>query len=269
MSAEDLPDTSCLSRRGRRLVEHPPLPEYLQEHFHRSAWPYDAAAKPDGYVPLAENGLVWDILRPKMAACRDIPHRVLSYDSMIGSMEFRKQLARFMGRAFLGREVSPDHVAVLAGAGTVLEVLFYALADRGEGVLVPTPSYAGFWQDLQTRDGLTIIPVHCASEDGFRLTTDRLDRALASAGRPVRALLFTSPNNPLGTVYTPAEIEEVLRWAEAAKVHVVFDEVYALSVFRRHRFTSCASLRLALEAEHLGGRSVRTSGRAVCAAACW
>ena len=248
MPLPDIPDRAVLSDRGRGLLASPPMPEYLHEHFHRSAWPYDAATRADGYIPMcvAENGLVWDLLQPKMAECRDIPARVLRYDSMVGAMEFREQLARFMRRAFLGREVSPEHVAVLAGAGTVLEILFYVLADPGDGVLVPTPSYAGFWQDLQTRDGLTIVPVHCASEDGFRLTARRLDRALETAGRHIRALLFTSPNNPLGTVYPPAEIEEVLRWAEAAKINVVFDEVYALSVFRRHRFTSCASLRPSL-----------------------
>ncbi len=237
-----------LSGRARRLLADPPAAEYLREHELRSAAPYDARSKPDGYIPLcvAENGLVWDLLEPKMAASRDVPRRVLAYDSMIGSLEFRAQLARFMGRAFLGRQFGPEQLAVLAGAGTVLEILFYALADEGEAVLVPTPSYAGVWPDLQTRDRVEIVPVPCSSTDGFRLTAALLDRAVATAGRPVRALLFTSPNNPLGTVYTPPEIEEVLRWAEGARIHVVFDEIYALSVFGPRPFTSCAELRASL-----------------------
>jgi len=151
-----------------------------------------------------------------------------------------------MGRTFLGRDPEPGQIAVLAGAGSVLEILFHALADPGDGVLVPTPSYAGFWPDLETRDQLVIVPVHCTSEEGFRLTAERLDAALNGAGRPVRALLFTSPNNPLGTVYSAGEIEQVLGWAEAAGLHVVFDEVYALSVFGESRFTSCARLRPSL-----------------------
>jgi aspartate/methionine/tyrosine aminotransferase len=248
MSGSERPDRAVLSGRAQHLLASPPSAEYLREHFLRSALPYEPAANPNGYIPLciAENQLVWDLLRPKMAASRDVPHRALCYDSMIGSMEFRTQLARFMGRAFLGRGILPEQVAVLAGGGSVLEILLYALADPVEGVLVPTPSYAGFWPDLQTRDELAIVPVHCGSADGFRLTTRRLDQALAAAGRPVRALLFTSPNNPLGTVYTPQEIEDVLRWAEAARVHVVFDEIYALSVFGKRPFVSCASLRPAL-----------------------
>jgi len=90
---------------------------------------------------------------------------------------------------------------------------------------------------------LTIVPVHCSSADHFRLTPERLDRAIAEAGRPVKVLLFTSPNNPLGTVYSAEEVEEILAWAESRELHVVFDEIYALSVFGDRAFTSCAALR--------------------------
>lgn len=231
----DRPD--LLSARGRALVDAPPMPEYLVEHFARQGTP--------GYVPLciAENRLVWDLLQPKMAACRDVPHEALCYDAMIGSERFRAALARFMGRTFLGREVGPEQLAVLAGAGSVLELLFYALGDPGDGVLVPTPSYAGFWLDLETRNALEIVPVHCRSEDRFRLTRERLDAALEGAGRPVRALLFTTPNNPLGAVYGRDELEEVRAWTEERGLHLVLDEVYALSVFGERPFVSGASLR--------------------------
>ena len=113
-------------------------------------------------------------------------------------------------------------------------------ADPGDGVLVPTPSYAGFWGDLEVRDGLTIVPVPTSVDEGFKLSAERLDRAVAGAGRPVRALLFTTPNNPVGTVYTSAEIAEVLAWGERAGVHVVLDEIYALSVHGARQFTSGA-----------------------------
>jgi aspartate/methionine/tyrosine aminotransferase len=244
MGIANLPGVASLSRRGRQLVEQPPEAEYLREHFARSAAPYHPETRPDGYIPLciAENALVSDLLLARMAVCRDVPARVLGYDAMTGAYAFRQRLAGLMGRSFLGREPRPEQLAVLAGAGAVLEILFHALADPGDAVLVPTPSYAGFWPDLETRDGLTIVPVHCSSADGFRLTPERLDAALASAGRPVRALLFTSPDNPMGRVYSAAEVEAVVRWAERAGVHLVVDEVYALSVFGEREFTSVARL---------------------------
>ena len=246
--------TYGLSKRGRLLVDTPPFPEYLHEHFERAGDRWDPVSNPDGYVSMciAENKLTWDLLEPRMAECREVTQRAVGYDAMIGSLPFREELARFMGRTFLGREVSPGQLAVLAGAGSVLEALFYAICDPGDGVLIPTPSYSGFWADLETRDQLTIVPVHCTSDEGFRLTRQGLDAAVASAERPLRALLFTTPSNPLGWVYDAGEIRDILQWAEDRDIHVVFDEIYALSVYGDSPFVSAASLRASLgEKAHL------------------
>ncbi len=234
-----------LSSRGQALVDRSPLPEYLQEHFARSNDPR--------YVPLciAENKLVLDELLAKMAECRDVPASVLGYDRMRGSDAFRAALADFMAKKFLGRRFSPESLIVLAGAGTVLETLFYVIADPGDAVLVPTPSYAGFWLDLETRDELGIVPVHTSSEDDFRLTPELLDQALASTTRKVRALLFTSPDNPLGRVYTAEEVQRVMRWAERAGIHLVMDEIYALSVYGSREFVSAASFGPLGDAVHI------------------
>ncbi|KIG17782.1 Aspartate aminotransferase [Enhygromyxa salina] len=237
-----------LSARGQQLVASPPLAPYILEHFARAEDAWDPASNPGGYIALciAENRTMWDTLVPQLGNYRNIPPRVLGYDAMVGNLEFRQKLAAFMGRAFLGRTVEAEQLAAVAGAGAVLELLFHVIADPGDAVLVPTPSYAGFWADLETRDQLQIIPVHCRSNDGFRLTTQALDRALAQAERPVKALLFTTPNNPLGTVYSRAELLEILEWSDRSGVHVVFDEVYALSVFGERPFVSVASLRASL-----------------------
>ncbi len=216
---------------------------YYTEHVARCDLPVTVTDGEDRYIGLcvAENKLVGDLLLPKMLESRDVPERVLGYDNWTGSRDFRHQLSRFMGRTFLGRPVDPDHVMVTAGAGAALELLLYTIADPGDGVLVPTPSYGGFWADLETRDELSIVPVHCVSSDGFALTEERLDAALAAAGRPVKALLFTTPNNPIGTVSSAAEVDRVLAWAEKRSIHAVFDEIYALSVFGPTPFKSAAS----------------------------
>ena len=261
-----------LSARARKLLAEPPMPEYFQEHAARNDTPYHPDVRPDGYICLsvAENELMVGSLLERLAKVSAPPASVLGYGPMIGAVEFRERLAGFLGRCVFGRRFLPEQLAVLAGAGSVLEILFHNLCDPGDGVLVPTPSYAGFWADLETRDELQIVPVHTSYEDGFEVTPELLDAALESASVPVRALLFTTPNNPLGRVYEPHEVTAVMEWAESRGVHLVLDEIYALSVFGERKFTSGASLRCPWVITcTLFGRSARTSARAVCGAACW
>jgi 1-aminocyclopropane-1-carboxylate synthase len=220
------------------------FPQYLFENLERRSDAWHPETNPDGYIGLctAENTLMWDLLQPKLLEGRaDLPAAALTYDDMVGNIDFRTALARFMGRTFLQKEFRPENVMVLSGAGTTLETLFYAIADRGDSILLPTPAYPGFWMDLEGRDELSIVPVHTSAESGFTLSPDLLDRALAQTPK-ARALLFTTPNNPLGTVYTPEEVGSIVEWCRANDVHVVFDEIYALSVFGGQAFVSVAQL---------------------------
>lgn len=57
------------------------------------------------------------------------------------------------------------------------------------------------------------------------------DRAVALTGRPPRALLLTNPHNPLGRSMPRAELDAVARWCARREVHLVSDEIYALSLF--------------------------------------
>jgi aspartate/methionine/tyrosine aminotransferase len=237
-----------LSRRGDNLIGNRPTPAYAEAHYDLVDDSWDPESNLEGYVSMciAENKLVWDLLGPKMAASREVPARVTGYDAMIGTRSFREALAQFLGTHLLGRSVDPEHVLTLAGAGSVLENLCYAIADPGEGILVPTPSYAGFWLDLEVRDGLHIVPVHTKPEAGFRITPELLDDAADSSSIPIRALLFTSPDNPQGRVYDATEIEAIVAWTEERKIHLIVDEIYGLSVYGERPFVSAAAGRAAL-----------------------
>ncbi|MEM7541142.1 MAG: aminotransferase class I/II-fold pyridoxal phosphate-dependent enzyme, partial [Pseudomonadota bacterium] len=238
---------TTLSLRGRKLIDSPPMPEYIVEHFNRIGDPWHPVSNAQGYIGLcvAENKLDNHALA-KQLATYEAPARTLNYDAMNGNYEFRQRLSEFMGRTFLKREFEPEQLIVLAGAGAILECLFYAICDPGDGVLIPTPSYAGFWPDIETRDELTVVPVHCSSVDQFKLTPALLDAALDTADVPIRALLFTTPNNPLGQVYAREEVMEIVEWSQARGLHLVVDEIYALSVFGKREFVSVATLSPAL-----------------------
>ncbi|MEM9694760.1 MAG: aminotransferase class I/II-fold pyridoxal phosphate-dependent enzyme, partial [Myxococcota bacterium] len=179
-------------------MNSPPLAPYIREHFARAAETFHASLRPEGYIPLciAENHRRTDVLLALLHGYLDrVDPSTLGYDAMVGNVGFRENLAAYLSRAMFGRKFTADQLVVLAGAGTVLEQLFFAIADPGDTVLVPTPSYAGFWADLETRDELRIQTFARSAADDYALTEEILDRAWNEATSPVRALLFTSPDN--------------------------------------------------------------------------
>ena len=198
----------------------------------------------DGFVDMstAENALVWDLLEPEMSKARSVPASAARYGDTRGSAAFRAAVAALAGRTFVGRDVNPDSICTMAGAGAVLEAVFHALCDPGDGVLVATPGYAGFWMDLETRDEAVIIPVPTRWEEGYRITPDELDRAFDSSTRPIRALLLSSPDNPTGRVLDRSEITDLIEWCRNRGIHLVSDEVYALSIHDGTPFTSVSNV---------------------------
>jgi 1-aminocyclopropane-1-carboxylate synthase len=212
------------------------MPEYIEEHF--------TLADDDGYVGLAiaENKLMWDVIGPRLTSNRDVPSTATGYGDMAGSLECRTAVATFASEHIWGRDVDPNDVIVLAGAGSVLETLFYAIADPDEAILVPTPSYAGFWADIETRDGLHIVEVPTFHEDSFALTPDLLQAAYDASPRQIRALLLTNPSNPTGRIHTDAEIAAAIGWARSVGIHTVMNEVYALSVHGRIDFVPSGTI---------------------------
>jgi aspartate/methionine/tyrosine aminotransferase len=216
-------DRSSLSGRARQAGAGG-LPEYYRVHAERQGT--------EGYTGLcvAEDHQVRDLVLERLSQVPPAPPEVLGYDAFGGRAGLKAAVAGLVGREVFGRNVDPDHVKVLSGAGAVLEALAFALGDPGDVVLVPTPSYAGFWPDLEGRAGLRIHPVHTRAEDGFALTTDLLDAAVGDAPGRVRAVLLTNPDNPRGEVVPPSTVRSVLDWAATRDLHVIADEVYALSV---------------------------------------
>lgn len=234
-----------LSERGLGLLRTPPMAAYIEAHFERVPDTWDPVENPEGYIGLciAENTMMAPQLGAFLGAPHEVPATVLAYDAPIGNEAFRQAIAAFMSERFAGRPIAAEHLIVSAGVGCVLELLFYVLADPGDCVLVPTPSYAGFWADLETRDELRVVTVDTVAEEDFRFDRAQLDAAFEAAPGRVRALLLTSPDNPLGRVYTREELDEIIAWAEARDIHLVVDEIYAMSVFGERPFVSAAACR--------------------------
>ncbi|KAL7541439.1 hypothetical protein ACHAXR_011642 [Thalassiosira sp. AJA248-18] len=148
---------------------------------------------------------------------------------------------------------NPENIILGAGCNAVLENLCMVIANPGDAVLIPTPYYAAFEFDLVARAGCHIVPVNTFNhhDDDVpscrvpippefyypnRSSLDRAyDRAAEETGRAPRVLLLSHPNNPLGICYPPHVVQECIDWCREKEVHLISDEIYAGSVYRKER----------------------------------
>lgn len=139
-----------------------------------------------------------------------------------GRPELRKAVAEAEA-ADLSVPVTPDMVLVGTGAKQVLFSLAHVLFDPGDLVLVPSPYWVSYPDQLRLA-GAEPVFVPTREEDGWRLTAD----AVRAAIRPgVRGILLNSPNNPSGAVISQTELAGILTLAEQHDLWVVSDEIYS------------------------------------------
>ena len=229
-----------LSSRGSRLTR-PALP-YMGGVLEGFAEPYDAATgKGVILLAVAENKLCWPRLKPRVeAALKQIPDWTANYGPMDGGAQLKGALARFLDRRIIRDDrsrVVSDHVSCAAGAAACLNNLFLSICEAGDSVLIPAPYYAAFDADLGAICALKRIPVRLRQGD-FALTRSALDKAYAASGQTAKALLLTNPHNPTGRCLTEDELRLAVGWCDSKKMHLVSDEVYALSLLKGDAFVS-------------------------------
>ncbi|MGW7348535.1 aminotransferase class I/II-fold pyridoxal phosphate-dependent enzyme [Streptomyces sp. NPDC054854] len=231
-----------ISRQAARLLAD--TPAIAEAHFRAEAEPYDARLRPDGYLNLgtAENRLLWDLLRDRLAALPPMTEATARYAPLHGTDVLRERIAALLS-ATCRTPLDADDLVVISGATGALDAIASVLCDPGEAIVVPSPYYGAFDTDLGGRSGARILPAPLSPDDGFRLTADAVDRALKEArsrGTSVRAVALSSPSNPIGEVHPPEVLADLLRVVREHDVDLVSDEIYAHAVFGGRPFTSAA-----------------------------
>jgi aspartate/methionine/tyrosine aminotransferase len=117
----------------------------------------------------------------------------------------------------------PDRIVLTASTSEAYALLFKLLADAGDDVLVPQPSYPLF--DLLTRlEGVRAVPYQLDPDGAWSI--DRASLAAALSVR-TRAILVVSPNNPTGSMLNAADREWLIEVSAAHGAPLIADEVFA------------------------------------------
>jgi len=117
--------------------------------------------------------------------------------------------------------VDPERVLLTASTSEAYAFLFKLLANPGEAVLVPSPSYPLF-EHLARLEGVQAVPYQLDPETGWRVDT----QALARAPETVRAVVVVHPNNPTGSFVHPADAAALSELALTRGWTLIADEVF-------------------------------------------
>lgn len=129
----------------------------------------------------------------------------------------REAVARYYTQR--GLAVSPDRILLTASTSEAYAYVFKLLADPGDEILVPRPSYPLF-EYLASLEGLRTAQYPLVYHDGWFLDRD----AMAAAVTPrTRAIVLVNPNNPTGSFLRREELD----WLERMNLPLVCDEVFA------------------------------------------
>lgn len=121
-----------------------------------------------------------------------------------------------------GVEVGAGQVVVTNGGKQAVYQAFQVLLDEGDEVLVPTPYWTTYPEAIKLAGGRQ-VDVFAGSDQGYLVTVDQLEAARTER---TRVLLFVSPSNPTGAVYSPEQVREIGEWALEHGIWVVSDEIY-------------------------------------------
>jgi aspartate/methionine/tyrosine aminotransferase len=139
----------------------------------------------------------------------------------LGVLETRQAIARDYARR--GVSVAADRIVLTASTSEAYSVLFKLLADGGDEVLVPRPSYPLF-DHLTRLDLVTARPYDLEYHGSWSIDVGSVERALTSR---TRALLLVSPNNPTGSYVSARELEQLATLCASTGVAIIADEVFA------------------------------------------
>ena len=143
------------------------------------------------------------------------------YTAAAGLPALREAIAAKTARDS-GWQVPASQVIVTNGGKQAVYQAFQVLLDPGDEVLMPAPYWTTYPEAIQLADGVP-VEVFAGADQGYKVTVEQLEAARTER---TKVLLFVSPSNPTGAVYSPEETRAIGEWAESHGLWIIADEIY-------------------------------------------
>ena len=119
-------------------------------------------------------------------------------------------------------EITADQVLVTNGGKQSVYQSFASVLDPGDEVLLPSPYWTTYPECIKLAGGIP-VEVFADESQNYLVSVAQLEEALTSK---TKVLLFCSPSNPTGSVYSPQQVKEIGQWAHQKGLWVITDEIY-------------------------------------------
>ncbi len=159
------------------------------------------------------------------------------YTPSSGLMELRKAICEKFARDN-GLTYEPSQIIVSNGAKHSIFNVCYALVDEGDEVIIPTPYWLTYPEVVKTCGGVPVY-VEGRKENKFKITPEQLEAAITLK---TKLMIFNSPCNPTGAVYSEAEVRALAAVCEKSGIYVLSDEIYERLVYTDVRPFSMAKV---------------------------
>ncbi|RXK54255.1 pyridoxal phosphate-dependent aminotransferase [Enterococcus faecalis] len=186
-----------------------------------------------------------DFVTPKniqKAAIVSIEDGRASYYTPSGGIpELKQAIVSYVEREYQLR-YQPKQVIVTDGAKYALYLLFQAILNVGDEVIIPVPYWVSYGEQVKLAEGKPVF-VSSKQEQSFKVSVAQLEAVRTDK---TKAIILNSPSNPTGVIYTEEELRQIGEWAVAHNILIIADDIYGRLVYNGHRFIPIATISEAI-----------------------
>lgn len=163
----------------------------------------------------------------KDAGKKAIDDNFSKYPPVSGFNDLREAVSKKF-REENGIRYAPEQIVVSAGGKHSLINVLLCIVNPGDEVIIPTPYWVSYYDQVLLAGGKPVI-VEATIDDDFKISPDQLEAAITAK---TRIIIFNSPSNPTGMVYSGDELEAIARVIEKHEgLFVMTDEIYEHILF--------------------------------------
>lgn len=158
----------------------------------------------------------------KVAAIQAINDNFTHYTPVSGIPELRQAVCRKLKRDN-GLDYKPENIVVSTGAKQSIYNAMLCLVNPGDEVIVPCPYWVSYKEIVRLAEGKAVYLEADIKQD-FKLSASQLEKAITPK---TKAIIYSSPCNPSGSVYTKEELEQLaLVLKKYPNIYIISDEIY-------------------------------------------